>query len=112
MSLFEVLPETDKSLSDETIRLIQEGGLERESAENILTWAIENFHPRLALSASFGAPEGMVLLDMMHRIEPTARVFAMGIRSAASLRARRRRTRSAIRGAFRGSRQESAHSGR
>ena len=77
MSLSEVLPETDKSLSDETIRLIQEGGLERESAENILTWAIENFRPRLALSASFGAPEGMVLLDMMHRIEPTARVFAI-----------------------------------
>jgi phosphoadenosine phosphosulfate reductase len=29
------------------------------------------------LSASFGAPEGMVLLDMMHRIEPDARVFVL-----------------------------------
>ncbi len=77
MSLSEVLPDTRKSLSEETIRLIEDGGLESYSAEKILIWAIGNFHPRLALSASFGAPEGMVLLDMMHRIEPTARVFAI-----------------------------------
>ena len=42
------------------------------SAQELLTWAVKNFHPRLALSASFGAPEGMVLLDMMHRIDPAA----------------------------------------
>ncbi len=46
-------------------------------AEKILTWAIGNFHPRLALSASFGAAEGMVLLHMMHEIEPTSRVFVL-----------------------------------
>jgi len=77
MSLSEVLPVTPKSLSKETIRLIEDGSFESYSAEKILIWAIGNFHPRLALSASFGAPEGMVLLDMMHRIEPTARVFAI-----------------------------------
>ena len=77
MSLSESLPETHKSLSNSTIRLIQDGGFESYTAENILIWAIGNFHPRLALSASFGAPEGMVLLDMMHRIEPTTRVFAI-----------------------------------
>jgi thioredoxin-dependent adenylylsulfate APS reductase len=42
-----------------------------------LTWAIDNFHPRLALSCSFGAPEGLVLLDMMHAIEPASRVFVL-----------------------------------
>jgi thioredoxin-dependent adenylylsulfate APS reductase len=47
------------------------------SAEEILTWAIGKFHPRLALSCSFGNPEGMVLLDMMHRIEPASRVFVL-----------------------------------
>ena len=47
------------------------------SAQELLTWAVKNFHPRLALSASFGAPEGMVLLDMMHRIDPAARVFVL-----------------------------------
>ncbi len=77
MSLSEVLPDTRNALSKKTIRLIEDGGFESDPAEKILTWAIGNFHPRLALSASFGAPEGMVLLDMMHRIEPTARVFAI-----------------------------------
>jgi len=47
------------------------------SAEEILTWAIGKFHPRLALSCSFGNPEGMVLLDMMHRIEPRSRVYVL-----------------------------------
>ena len=50
---------------------------EARGAEEILTLAIKNYHPRLALSASFGAPEGMVLLDMMHRIDPAARVFVL-----------------------------------
>ena len=48
--------------------------MESRSAAEILTWAIKNYHPRLVLSASFGAPEGMALLDMMHRIEPTSRI--------------------------------------
>jgi thioredoxin-dependent adenylylsulfate APS reductase len=47
------------------------------SAQEILTWAIKKFHPRLALSCSFGNPEGMVLLDMMHRIEPASRVYVL-----------------------------------
>jgi phosphoadenosine phosphosulfate reductase len=50
---------------------------ERWSAEEILTWAIGKFHPRLALSCSFGNPEGMLLLDMMHRIEPASRVYVL-----------------------------------
>ncbi len=56
---------------------IDSDALERQSAEQILTWGIKNFHPRLALSASFGAPEGMVLIDMMHRLEPTSRIFVL-----------------------------------
>jgi thioredoxin-dependent adenylylsulfate APS reductase len=58
-------------------RLVARAEFESWDAQKILTWAVENFHPRLALSASFGAPEGMVLLDMMHRIEPTSRVFVL-----------------------------------
>ena len=58
-------------------RLIRGGDLESWDAQKILTWALENFHPRLALSASFGAPEGMVLLDMMHRIDASSRVFVL-----------------------------------
>jgi len=50
---------------------------EEAGAEDILTWSIKNYHPRLALSASFGAPEGMVLFHMMHQIEGTSRVFVI-----------------------------------
>ncbi len=69
------LPQIEKSLSKQASMAIVRGAMEHRSAEEILTWAIKNFHPRLALSASFGAPEGMVVLDMMQRIEPGARVF-------------------------------------
>lgn len=62
---------------EEVNRLIGRGEMESWDAQKILTWALENFHPRLALSASFGAPEGMVLLDMMHKLDPTSRVFVL-----------------------------------
>lgn len=58
-------------------RLVASGALERLDAEALLRWGLERFHPRIVLSCSFGAPEGLVLLDMMHRIEPTARVFML-----------------------------------
>jgi len=66
-----------KIASDRVAARIESDEFERMSAEEVLAWAIENFHPRLALSASFGAPEGMVLLDMMHAIEPASRVFVL-----------------------------------
>ncbi len=68
------IPETPRQ---EAVRLIRERALETRSAESILEWAIDRFHPRLTLSASFGAPEGMALLHMMHRIEPGSRVFVL-----------------------------------
>ncbi|MBX3025398.1 phosphoadenylyl-sulfate reductase [bacterium] len=47
-------------------------------AEEILRWGMDTFAPRLALSASFGSPEGMVILDMMHAIDPArTRVFTI-----------------------------------
>ena len=64
-------------LRKDLLREIESGALESLSAEQILIWGIKNFHPRLALSASFGAPEGMALLDIMHRIEPSSRVFVL-----------------------------------
>ena len=38
--------------------------------EEILSWAIDNFAPRLSVSCSFGNPEGLVLVDMLHRVAP------------------------------------------
>jgi phosphoadenosine phosphosulfate reductase len=68
---------TSKIASDQLLESIGQGSFESWDAERILGWAIETFHPRLVLSASFGAPEGMVLLDLMQRLEPGVRVFTL-----------------------------------
>src|SRR5262245_14949655 len=52
--------------------------LDTASAEDILRWGLDTFAPRIALSASFGSPEGMLLLHMMHSISPQqTRVFTI-----------------------------------
>jgi len=70
-------PVHEKAIDSSILRDIEGARFESWDPEKILTWALENFHPRLSLSCSFGAPEGLVLLDMMHRIEPSARVFVL-----------------------------------
>ena len=42
--------------------------LEGASPQEILAWAVETYGERLALSASFGGPEGMALIDMLSKI--------------------------------------------
>ena len=49
---------------------------ESMDARELLSAAIAEFHPRIALSTAFGV-EGVVLLDMLMRIEPSARVFTI-----------------------------------
>jgi len=66
---------SSKSLSNEVVDFIESGKAESLSAQEILTWGIVNFSPHLSLSCSFGAPEGLAVLDMMHRIDPALRVF-------------------------------------
>src|SRR3990167_5834256 len=44
--------------------------------QDLLAWALERFSSRLALSSSFGA-EDVVLIDMLWRIRPSARVFSL-----------------------------------
>jgi len=77
MALFAIDALDGKPFKDEVLDLIRRDGLEPVDAPEILTWAVEKFHPRLTLSASFGAPEGMVLLDLLHRVDPTTRVFVL-----------------------------------
>ena len=50
--------------------------LEDNSPQELLEWAMDTIHPRLALSSSFGA-EDVVLIDMMCRINRSARVFTL-----------------------------------
>lgn len=65
------------SSKDNSLENISDLNFELMGAVDILTWSIDNYHPRLSLSCSFGNPEGMVLLDMMHAIEPASRVYVL-----------------------------------
>ena len=56
---------------------IATGRTQAMSTEELLIWALGNFHPKLALSCSFGNPEGLVLLHMLARLEPSARVYML-----------------------------------
>ena len=49
---------------------------EHANAEELLAWAIETFHPKLAISAA-GGVDGMVLIDMAAKISPDIRVFTL-----------------------------------
>jgi thioredoxin-dependent adenylylsulfate APS reductase len=49
---------------------------EGAAAEEILAWALERFHPRMAISAA-GGVDGMVLVDMAWRLRPDVRVFTL-----------------------------------
>jgi thioredoxin-dependent adenylylsulfate APS reductase len=49
---------------------------EHASAQDLLTWALETFHPKMAISAA-GGVDGMALLDMAWRIDPSVRVFTL-----------------------------------
>ena len=45
-------------------------------AEDILAWALKTLHPDLALACSF-SPEDIILIHMMRKVQPDARVFAL-----------------------------------
>jgi phosphoadenosine phosphosulfate reductase len=77
MGLAAVKQESEKPLNDGVLRFIRSNAAESLTALEILIWGIENFKDQLALSCSFGAPEGLILLDMMHRIDPATRVFVL-----------------------------------
>ena len=47
---------------------------EGRPAQDVIAWAIENFHPRLYIACS-GQAEDMVIRDMAYRINPQVRVF-------------------------------------
>src|SRR5213593_4625262 len=50
--------------------------LEAGSAEDVLRWALERFHPRIGFASSFGA-EDVVVIDMLARIRQDARIFTL-----------------------------------
>jgi thioredoxin-dependent adenylylsulfate APS reductase len=63
---------------DEETTWVQDAAdrFEHASATDLLEWAIETFHPRLAISAA-GGVDGMAIVDMAWRIDPSIRVFTL-----------------------------------
>jgi phosphoadenosine phosphosulfate reductase len=49
--------------------------MEGRDPQDILRWAVREFQPGLTLACSFGGPSGMVLLDMVMKIDPSVEVF-------------------------------------
>ncbi len=47
-----------------------------KSPEDALKWALDNVHPNIALASSFGA-EDVVVIDMLMKVSPEARVFTL-----------------------------------
>ena len=47
-----------------------------KSAEEVIEWALQKYGNRVALACSFGA-EDMVLVDMIAKIDPSARIFTL-----------------------------------
>jgi phosphoadenosine phosphosulfate reductase len=50
--------------------------LEDASAEEVLAFGVERFHPRMSVACSF-QKEASVIMDMLVRIEPEARFFTL-----------------------------------
>jgi len=64
---------TELTIEDEELESIS-AGLEFESAENVLRWALPRFGSDVALATGFGA-EGCVLVQMLSEIDREARMF-------------------------------------
>lgn len=47
-----------------------------KGAEEVLKWTLDNLHPGVAFASSFGA-EDVVVIDMLSKINPDARVFTL-----------------------------------
>ncbi len=60
--------------SEETQALVPE--LEPMTAESLLRWALERFHPRIVFASSFGA-EDVVIIDLLARIRQDVRIITL-----------------------------------
>ena len=61
--------------ADDDVQSLAEEFADR-SAQDLIRWALETYGQGVAVSTSFQA-EGMAILDMAHRIDPSVRVFTV-----------------------------------
>jgi phosphoadenylyl-sulfate reductase (thioredoxin) len=74
----EPLHEPTEPVFDEEAVWVHEAAarFEHADANELLAWALERFHPRLAISAA-GGVDGMAIIDMAWKIDPEVRVFTL-----------------------------------
>lgn len=63
-------------MSKFTAEQIQQLNENLKTPQEVLKWSLDNLHPRIALASSFGA-EDVVVIDMLMKINPTARIFTL-----------------------------------
>lgn len=63
-------------MSKFTAEQIQQLNADLKTPQEVLKWSFDNLHPRLAMASSFGA-EDVVVIDMMMKINPKARIFTL-----------------------------------
>lgn len=59
-----------------TAEQIQQLNEKLKTPQDVLKWALDNLHPKIAMASSFGA-EDVVVIDMMMKLNPKARIFTL-----------------------------------
>ncbi|MHB8601242.1 MAG: phosphoadenylyl-sulfate reductase [Nitrosotalea sp.] len=63
-------------MSKFTAEQVQQLNANLKTPQEVLQWSFDNLHPRIAMASSFGA-EDVVVIDMMMKINPKARIFTL-----------------------------------
>ena len=63
-------------MSKFTAEQVQQLNANLKTPQEVLKWSFDNLHPGLAMASSFGA-EDVVVIDMMMKINPKARIFTL-----------------------------------
>ena len=61
-------------VNDNVVRKFEE--FQDKSSQDILKWALKEYHPKVALASSFGA-EDIVIIDQLLKINSNARIFTL-----------------------------------
>ncbi|MDE1825983.1 MAG: phosphoadenylyl-sulfate reductase [Thaumarchaeota archaeon] len=59
-----------------TAEQIQQLNEKLKTPQDVLKWALDNLHPKIAMASSFGA-EDVVVIDMMMKLNPKSRIFTL-----------------------------------
>ena len=63
-------------MSKFTAEQIQQLNENLKTPQEVLKWSLDNLHPKIAMASSFGA-EDVVVIDMILKINPKARIFTL-----------------------------------